>query len=68
MFCGSKNVPYNMFLVQHMQSMFNAFILSIPLVIACFNQTPEIHVIEPIALCIWFFSLLMETVADCQLR
>jgi steroid 5-alpha reductase family enzyme len=48
------------------QAVLNAF-LTLPLLIACFNDTPQFHVLEIAALAIFVVAIVGESTADAQL-
>jgi steroid 5-alpha reductase family enzyme len=48
------------------QAVLNAF-LTLPLLLACFNRTPQLHALELAGAALFVVGLLGETVADAQL-
>jgi steroid 5-alpha reductase family enzyme len=48
------------------QAVLNAF-LTLPLLVACFNRTPQLHILEIAGAAIFIVALVGETVSDAQL-
>jgi steroid 5-alpha reductase family enzyme len=61
---GNLNLKFLAFF--ELQAALNA-VLSLPLLLACFNRTPELHGLEIAALVIFLIGLAGESLADAQL-
>jgi steroid 5-alpha reductase family enzyme len=63
-----RNVGVNFFIFYHVQSMFNALFVSIPMIIMSYGKTQSIQPHEYAGLALWFFAFFMENKADFQLK
>ncbi len=66
-FLGIRNVALNFFFFYHAQSAFNALVLSLPMMLMCFNKSSGLQWLEIAGLAVWIISFLLENVADKQL-
>jgi steroid 5-alpha reductase family enzyme len=63
---GSGNLNLKFLGFFEFQAVLNAF-LTLPLLIACFNDAPRIHVLEIVGVAIFLVALIGESTADAQL-
>lgn len=61
---GHLNLKFLAFF--QLQAVLNAF-LSLPLLLACFNRTPQLHALEIMAVAVFVIGIAGETLADAQL-
>ncbi|MEK6233704.1 MAG: DUF1295 domain-containing protein, partial [Planctomycetales bacterium] len=54
---GVRSVGVNLFVFYHAQTFTTLFILTAPLMLACNNASPSIHLLEWFAVGLWAFSL-----------
>lgn len=64
---GFSSVPVNFFFFYHCQSLANGLVFVAPIHAVGFSPKTEVSPLEILALFLWLFSLVMETVADTQL-
>lgn len=64
---GIKSVPMNFFFFYHAQSMTNALIFSLPLILIT-NSSKEVTLYEVFGLILWIISFILENISDFQLK
>ena len=64
---GIRSPAANFFVFYHAQTFTTLLVMMVPLMLACNNDRPQIHLLEWIAVCMWVFSFAMENVSDYQL-
>jgi steroid 5-alpha reductase family enzyme len=62
---GNLNLKFLAFF--EFQAVLNAF-LSLPLLLACFNRSPELHILELAAIALFVVGIAGESLADAQLN
>src|SRR5262245_48173101 len=63
---GSGNLNLKFFAFFQFQAVLNV-VLAIPLLIACLNPEPRLHVLEAAGVAIWLIGLVGESLSDAQL-
>ena len=64
---GIRSIAVNLFSFYHAQTFATLTVLMVPLMLASNNDSPDLHAVEILAVCLWIFSFAMENVADYQL-